>query len=49
MPTMERRTVETILTDPSAPMKMRLELLRDVSRTDEEIAEQILIRLLEAA
>jgi hypothetical protein len=38
-----------MLTDPSAPIKMRLEMLRQVCHADEEIAEQMLIELLEAA
>ena len=36
MPTMKKRTVERLLTDPSAPMKMRVEMLRQVCHAEEE-------------
>jgi hypothetical protein len=49
MPTMKKRTVAKILTDSSAPMKMRVEMLRQVCSAQEEIAELMLIELLEAA
>jgi ATP-dependent 26S proteasome regulatory subunit len=46
---MKKKTVGKMLTDPSAPMKMRVEMLRQVCHAEEEIAEQILIELLDAA
>jgi hypothetical protein len=46
---MKKRTVEKMLTDPSTPMEMRLQLMRQVCQAEEEIGEKILINLLEAA
>jgi ATP-dependent 26S proteasome regulatory subunit len=46
---MKTKTVAKMLTDPSAPMKTRVEILRQVCSADEEIAELMLIELLEAA
>jgi ATP-dependent 26S proteasome regulatory subunit len=49
MPTMKKKTVQNILTDPSAPLKVRLEMLRQVCLAEEEVGAQILKGLLEAA
>jgi ATP-dependent 26S proteasome regulatory subunit len=50
MPSMKKKTVEKILTDPSAPMKMRVEMLRHVCHAEEEeVREKVLSGVLEAA
>jgi ATP-dependent 26S proteasome regulatory subunit len=49
MPTMKKKTVENMLTDPSTPMKVRLELVRQLCLSEEEVGVQVLTGLLEAA
>ena len=49
MPTMRKKTVENMLTDGSTPIKVRLELLRQLCLSEEQVGVQILSRLLEAA
>ena len=48
MPT-SKKNVAKMLTDSSKPMKMRVQLLRQVCSAEEEIAELMLVEVLEAA
>jgi hypothetical protein len=43
------RKIEKLLTDPSAPMDVRLEVLRQLSRSEDEAAAPILSQLIETA
>jgi hypothetical protein len=49
MPTMKKRSVEKMLTDPSTPMKVRREMMREVCLAEEEIGQPIRDNVLEAA
>jgi ATPase family associated with various cellular activities (AAA) len=43
------RKIEKLLTDPSAPIEMRVEVLRQLSGSEDEAAAPILVRMIEAA
>jgi ATP-dependent 26S proteasome regulatory subunit len=49
MPTMKKRTVEKMLTDPATPIDVRAQLVRQLCLSDDEVSTQLLNGLVEAA